>query len=496
MGYPSIVMIAILLIGFAFKGRLLFYLLFAVGSFTSLSLVPPEVFGGLTVQSQTVFLLGLIFKTMPKRYAGLSAAQFSAILSKLGLLFAFLAAAIVISIVSPLLFAGDITVVPMRIDDDFETSILVPTVANLTQCAYLTASVLAAATIAVLAMNPKFIGWFVMSLLIGGLVVIATGIADIIFGESGALAPFRNASYSLHESDSVGGMKRVIGLTPEASAFGWNCMYFAAMLLFLRPIVPRQSFRGVIVIVILLLILMAVLSTSSTAYLWIISLAACYVSDFAMRCFRPTANKGKLAAMGIECYLIILLLVIGAAILMFGEGVYDRACEALDAILFKKTESDSFFGRSFWNETSLAAFTSSHGLGVGVGSTRSSSTYIGLLSNTGVVGTILFGLFLLRIFMTKGHDTQSNTVIRGLKFVLLSYGPAWVINGGPDFGPNFGAVFGAIVGLSVARETGAIVVKRLATSSGSGGSARAIPTFQMGRLRIQRRPNYCVRSKT
>ncbi|WPP03287.1 hypothetical protein [Methylocella tundrae] len=467
MGYPSIVMLIILLIGFISRGRLLFYLFFALSAFTSLSLLPPDHFGGFNVQAQTLAALGLFAKTIQRPGAVRHAIRLIDDMNRLGLLFFFLVVSILVSIISPNLFASTITIVPVRLEGDFQTALLSPTGTNLSQCVYLAVSILTALTFALLAMRPNFINNFVASLLFGGIVVVVSGIADMIFADSGALAPFRNTSFpALESAIEFGGTRRVIGLTPEASAYGWICVYMAAMLLFLRPAVTRSSVRLATVVVTSALIIMALLSTSSTAYLWLASLAACYMIDLAIRGLRPTPNRTQSAAFGGELFALAILIIIGATVLAFGDGVYDRAYEMLDAIIFKKNASESFYGRSFWNSTSFAAFISSWGLGVGVGGTRTSSTYIGLLSSTGVVGAILFGLFMIQIFMTKARDAATSSIITGLKLTLLSLFLPWATTGGVDFGPNVGAIFGVIIGLTAANGA------RARQGSGQAKSAR------------------------
>lgn len=451
MNYPGILVIGVLFIGFISNGSLLFYLFFAASAFTSLSVIPPGAAGGLTILPQTLLALFLFARTMLGPGAAVRAARLVDNPERFGLLFAYLAVCFVVTIVAPRLFAGQIVIIPVRLDADFENVALAPTTSNLTQCAYLTVSALAALTMALFALKPGFIDRFAIALLGGGITVIVTGIVDMIFADSGALAPFRNASYSILESATELGMRRVIGLAPEASAYGSNCMFFAATLIFLRPAVARPQVRVAMIVVSLALIGMAVLSTSSTAYLWIASLAVCYAANFAVRCLSPTSDRKTIAAVRAELVMFAALLFAGVLIFAFGDGIYARAYEIIDATVLSKSATESFISRSFWNETSLAAFFSSLGLGVGVGSTRSSNIYIALISNTGVVGAALFALFILQMFLARGRSASANSAIIGLKLTLLSLFLPWGAAGGsPDFGPNIGAIFGAIVGLMAA----------------------------------------------
>jgi hypothetical protein len=68
----------------------------------------------------------------------------------------------------------------------------------------------------------------------------------------------------------------------------------------------------------------------------------------------------------------------------------------LDQLIFDKMDSQSGIERSFWNLTAWNSFLDSYGLGIGFGSTRASSFLLVLLSNTGLAGTILYFLFILK----------------------------------------------------------------------------------------------------
>jgi len=61
--------------------------------------------------------------------------------------------------------------------------------------------------------------------------------------------------------------------------------------------------------------------------------------------------------------------------------------------LFNKTGSTSFQQRSFADYLALQIFVKTHGIGIGLGSHKANSLLLTLLSNTGLVGVLLFGAF-------------------------------------------------------------------------------------------------------
>jgi hypothetical protein len=74
----------------------------------------------------------------------------------------------------------------------------------------------------------------------------------------------------------------------------------------------------------------------------------------------------------------------------------------LDELIFNKSTSASGIERGSWNTFALQNFLDSYGLGVGLGTARTSSFPIALLSNVGVPGTIFYLLFIASA-LGRGH---------------------------------------------------------------------------------------------
>jgi hypothetical protein len=86
--------------------------------------------------------------------------------------------------------------------------------------------------------------------------------------------------------------------------------------------------------------------------------------------------------------------IIGASYYIINEGI-----PLLDQLIFSKSDSESGIERAMLNESALTAFIDSFGIGIGLGSTRASSFLLVLLSNTGLVGALLYGAFLYKSFV-------------------------------------------------------------------------------------------------
>ena len=132
-----------------------------------------------------------------------------------------------------------------------------------------------------LADEPRFTETLLASMLAGGLICIATGLIDLAAASTGMeslIEPFRNADYAFLTKDEIAGAKRIVGFTPEASAYGPMCVHFAAGIALLRVLYAegfRRIFASLIAVV---LVVMAVLSTSSSAYLGLAVLGMAYAS--------------------------------------------------------------------------------------------------------------------------------------------------------------------------------------------------------------------------
>src|SRR3546814_14550584 len=78
----------------------------------------------------------------------------------------------------------------------------------------------------------------IMANVFGAAVAVLTGVRDIATQGTQILAPFRTASYAILSDQEILGSLRIVGLMPEASAYGTICVFFGAALYFLRRAVP------------------------------------------------------------------------------------------------------------------------------------------------------------------------------------------------------------------------------------------------------------------
>jgi hypothetical protein len=452
MTWPAVLFWILIVIGVFSRGPILLYLFFMFGPFAALTMVPAESIG-VNLLPQSVCAVFLVCKVILSK--GQLPRAFEAAIdpARLGLLFIFLIYGFFTAYVMPRLFAHMVEVMPMNATVPWAV-LLEPTSGNFTQPAYMALSVGMALAFYMDGRSASFRRHYLQAILLGSLVLIATGFVDMTFSAAGLgdlLEPFRNATYGLLVNVEIGGSKRVVGLTPEASSFGAGCVGAMASLAFLRPCFENVFLRSRIVpLTIFGLLGMAVLSTSSTAYVGLAIFALVYAVNWLRRTLSPNApaREGLKWEAGLALAAGLLTLCIIALVPSTLDPVYNM----VDELIFKKGETASFAERSMWTKVGMDAFFATHGLGVGLGSERTSNWYVGILSNTGIIGAALLAWFILRLYIQRCRgDRMMVEYATALKFSLV---PWFVMSGLAGTTPNIGEAVGAIFGILTATQTG------------------------------------------
>jgi hypothetical protein len=455
MNFPALIFWLVIVCSFWARPGTVLVLLLATVPFASLSLLPIEITGGMTLLPQMMFAVVLILKVVSSHALTLSPKFLSALqLRSLGYLTIFLLVGIVATLIMPRLFLGQVVVFPMRVS--WIADLLSPSLANFTQTVYVALSVMTALAVTLMADEPGFTGTLLKALLVGGTVCIVTGLIDVAAAATGMeslLEPFRNAEYALLTNDAVSaGTKKIVGLTPEASAYGPICVEFAAATVLLRTLYAEGEQRMYATIIAVSLVVMAVLSTSSTAYGGLAALGLVYGGNLVRRALYASAlgQSGLLGELLVGLGLIIALLLI----LVAYADLLNPLLALIDEQIFNKPLTTSFYERSQWNTTAWDALASTWGLGIGFGSTRTSSWFAAVIAGAGLIGAAFMGVFLVQTFARRSISriVLSVELLSALKLSLV---PALVMLGvnapGPDFGLWMGVVFGAITGIAALR---------------------------------------------
>jgi hypothetical protein len=451
MTWPAFVLWLMIIVALLRRGPLgLFYLFFASGAIGTLVMVPGNLVGGVNLLPQSFCALLFLAKLLLRPGTPGRALLLALNLRELGFLSLFLVWSLFTGYAMPRFFAGHVDVIPINaIVPDPQP--LAPNSANLTQSAYMILSVGLIYFCAAVARTSEFQRHFLRANLVAGVMLILTGILDLATQGTDLLAPFRNANYALLTDVEIMGSKRVVGLMPEASSYGSACVGVLSVLLFLRSSFEDKLRRGVVPATIFALIVMTVLSTSSTGYVGLGILGITYVAGLFWRSqSRNSVNRrGVFTEFGILAFAAICVLMI----ILTHARLLDPLTDLVNLLVFQKTESASYIERTGWTRYAWQAFLATDGWGVGLGGARASNWYYVILSNTGVIGAILLGIFLLQCFLRPpASDENSQTSLSlGLKFSMI---PNLVMAGlsgtTPDPGAQNAVTYGFITGISSA----------------------------------------------
>lgn len=454
---PIAIFWGLAVIGLFGNRSLLIYLFFATMPFGSFAVFPTTMTMGLTFTPTPIVACLLFLRTFLTGRAikfGLSA-LFAP--RGLVLLTLFWAVAVLVTIFSPRFFAGSVIIVPMKLTRYLQSEFLEPTTQNISQIMYLTISVITVVTFARLMLDAKQQQEALKALCVGGAITIITGVLD--FASHFAplewlLEPFRTASYALLTDVTLeGGTRRVVGLMPEASSYGALCTQLLTLLYFLRHAITDSFYRNKVVpIVAALLLLFVWLSTSSSAYVALVVFGAFAGLDFLWRAKK--ARRGTRAGRELELEFWTAS-VVGAIVFMAfiaRPEIFDSIFRLFDQMVLKKTHTSSFEERSFWTLTSWQALLDTYGLGVGMGGTRASNEIVATLSNTGVLGGLLYYGFALQSMLRRAYpgDAVNVALVSGLRWSFLPGLTAGILAGtSADFGLKNAFLFGTMFAAAI-----------------------------------------------
>lgn len=366
--------------------------LFASVAFGSLAIATLTAVGGAVVLLYVPLAGLLIASVMVQRSFWGDLARVFTLHWTPAVLVILLAYAVVSALIFPRLFAGQTTVfVPLQRGAVIEAS-LTPVSGNLNQVGYFCVGIISFFAVSVLLLRHHDFrsiksGFLTFATLIGilGLVDLfgkAAGVGDL-------LAPLRTANYALLVDVQIEGFWRIVGGHPEASGFAAaNLVALAFTFSYWRA----TGSRPVLALWSVLLFLL-VLSTSTTAYAGLAVLLLVFGSSWLWRLLTGGLSRRDVALLLIACAGSATVL----GYLLFGDGRLDPAARLIEATLLEKADSASGSERFYWNQKSWMAFLDTYGLGVGLGSSRASSSFVAILSQLGVAGALLFGLVFIDI---------------------------------------------------------------------------------------------------
>ncbi|QND45357.1 hypothetical protein HB780_06300 (plasmid) [Rhizobium lusitanum] len=301
---------------------------------------------------------------------------------------------------APRLLTGITQIVPLGTTvygDTRSTVPLVPVSSNFTQSVYMIGNLICfAMTVAVASTYRGF-----QAVLAG---LLAYSVANTVFalldigtyttGSQGILAFMRNAQYTLHTDDQIAGVKRIVGSFTEASSFARSTLGVFAFTGTLWLCGRRPYLSGSLAAISLVLVVM---STSSTGLVGTpVMLLILFATALSVSGRKNTSRTATAAIVFVPLVSLAVALMVAIDPYM-SKLIYNY----IDIVALGKSTSDSGIERNSWNVAAIGNVVDSLGLGVGLGTARTSSFLLALLANVGIPGTIFYLAFAFDALIKK-----------------------------------------------------------------------------------------------
>ncbi|KPF41894.1 hypothetical protein ACSV9I_08745 [Rhizobium sp. G187] len=326
-----------------------------------------------------------------------------------------------------------------------------PGSSNFTQSVYLLADLACFAIVAALARNghARFLTHAVIATAATCCLFALLDVTTYYAGVPQALDVIRNANYTMHTTDTFAGFKRIVGSFPEASSFGAIALSLFVFTLILwlerypvRWLGPITCVTGISLL----------LCTSTTAYAAGAVMTAVCVLFCLVRVWRGRARTSH------ATFLLLFVLVLPCLLLglMLMPAIWQMITDVGVEAFSNKLGSQSGEERTAWNTLALISFLDTVGMGAGLGSVRASSFVVALLSNVGIIGTLLFLLFLYRLLratrrLDSKHSYDFAIGMAALMSSLSQIVAAALAGTSTDLGLLFSLIAGLAAGISAPR---------------------------------------------
>lgn len=408
--------------------------------FGAFAVIPPELAAGLTFTPAPVAAVLLAVRTALSPDAPEFFLRNLLDIRSLGLLTLFWIVAVVVTLVGPRLFAGQVEVIPVRVVIGRPMP-LEPTTQNISQLLYLTISIITVFVAAYVFTRSGGIEAWVRATVLCGAVAVATGLLDMFSHTANLgwlLDPFRTATYAMLTDAEILGSKRIVGLMPEASAYGSVCVGTGITLHFFGRLLPACRLRDIYTpVLVMALLVMAALSTSSTAYVTLGLFGCLAAAEWVVRLSRRSSSIAERRRLKVEGLLGVTAAFTLIILVMASPATFTPALDMLDRMVLQKSASSSFVDRSAWTQVSWQALLETYGFGVGMGGTRASNFVVATASTTGFLGAALYFGFVVQKLLSplSGLDRVSAVAMTNAKWIYpIGFVTGFLIGISADFG--------------------------------------------------------------
>jgi hypothetical protein len=239
---------------------------------------------------------------------------------------------------------------------------------------------------------------------------------------------FDNSPFFAYIETAPGGIKRFRGILSEPSALAASCLIAVSYMLSRARRVEGWRRIGALLVAGIAGFL-GTISTSASFVVAAVVVALIAAITFGVSFLLRRVAVSSLVSLG-TCVLVIV-----------GVWVLPIVAAFVESIVNEKVDSASFDERSGANSGSYDIFLDTFGFGVGLGANRASSWFPGVLSNTGIVGTLLLAAAIVTLIRRSAGVLEYRPVIWALVTAIVLK-----VVGGPDMSDPSG-VFWMSLGL-------------------------------------------------
>lgn len=435
-----------------YRGVLILFLLMPFGMMAAFSL---PAFGNTTILGADLAVLGLGVMFLFRKSLATDLGAVFALKGPAIALLGFFAYAVIASLFFPRMFAGETEVFSIgRVANQIGIVMrpLSANIGNLSQLFRLVLSltVFLVAVLAMMRRQDPALGLRAMTIVT--VTHASLGILDILTQATNTafiLEPIRTATYALTLGQEMAGLNRVIGGFPEASSYSYVSLGLLGF--WLNYWFHDRSGSRLPLVLMLVMLFLVLRGTSSSAYVGLALLAIIFLTIQ----LRSMAYAGSGA---MDQRLILAMACIAAAAPAVAFGLYvlysvePGFASFIDRSLLNKLSSDSGVERMSWNRQALINFWDTYMLGAGLGSVRASNWIVATLATTGVIGSVLMGSFLWRLFRMPLSALSDDGRRLALALQMGCVGclcRAVVVKATPNLDFLFFGMAGMIVGLSL-----------------------------------------------
>jgi hypothetical protein len=237
---------------------------------------------------------------------------------------------------------------------------------------------------------------------------------------------FDNSPNLAHIETAAGGVQRFRGILSEPSSLAASSLVTMS---YLTSRIPRLAgWRRVgAMFVVAVAGYLGVISTSASFV--VAGVVVAVIAAVAFLLGFLTRRRFVSAAVG----------VVSCAVIVTSLWLLPIIADFVQATINTKVASSSYGERSGANAASYGIFFDTYGLGTGLGANRASSFFAGLLSTTGLIGTLVFAAAIAGLVYRGGSVPAYRPVVWALVAMLVLK-----VTAGPDLSDTTGIMWMAL----------------------------------------------------